>query len=456
MSSPSEPYGKPTEPSDALSEAGTVIDEHADEKPKPAVEDVEGRGRGGAPARKSDKTRLAFSKLVPAGVSYQVVFWICALWLFGSLYKCSEKTHNLHIVVADFDGGSVGSALLSAVSSTTGPSTAPTYVVLPASSTSPEDIQKKVFDGKYWGGVWAAEGATSRFEAAVNGGGGSYNASEAIYYTGLEVRYNTVWTGYVLTAITKLVALTTATFNRESVAPLLTASSTSYSSSAAAVLVNPIGSTYVDQTPFKFGTRIVINTLGYVFPTLFCFFFLMALNSIGALTGWYKNMSVRRHLKFRISIGAVWTLLSSLSVMGWFLMFSESYTVGASSFFALWAMTWVYCMITYDLLDVMTAYVPPQFLSHLLVLYIMTGVAAVLFPLDLMSPFFKIQYALPSHSTWGAMITAFGHGAVNRLHIDLPILAAWFVVTKVALVFSIRRRARLGRETVTAVEKDKH
>ncbi|GAA5983944.1 hypothetical protein JCM11641_001402 [Rhodosporidiobolus odoratus] len=387
------------------------------------------------------------SKIVPAGVSFILIFWVCALWLYGSLYKSSEKTHNLGIAIADFDGGSIGAALLSAVNAVNGQRTSPSFHILPSNSTSPKDLQHLVFTGKYWGGIYASAGATDRFNAAIGSdatAANSYNPAEALTYTGLEVRYNTVWSGFVLTNINKILLSATSIFNRETVAPLLT-SGTSFSGAAAAALVNPIASTYVNLTPFSFATRIVLNTIGFVFPSLFCFFFLVSVNTIGTLTGWYRTLTFTQHLKWRVIVGLAWTLLASLSVIGWALCFDEKYEIEAKNFFAVWAVMWVYIMITYDLFDIATAYVPPQFLSHIVVFYIIAvSVTAVLFPIELMNKFFRLQYAFPAHATWSVMITIFGRGAVNTLKRDLPILMAWLIVCKVGLVLSLKRRAKPG------------
>ncbi|BGP20290.1 hypothetical protein JCM10213_001744 [Rhodosporidiobolus nylandii] len=423
---------------------GGVFDEEQREAAAPAA----------GPSERQ-RTKLAFSKIVPAGVSFQIAFWICALWLYGSLYKASDKTHRLSVVVSDFDGGSVGSSLLAAVNAVNGQHTSPTFHVLPANSTSPEDLQHRVFSGDYWGGIYATVGATDRFNAAIGSeaDAATYSAAGAFVYTGVEVRYNTVWSGFVLPNLNKIVASATAIFGRETVAPLLTSGRT-FGSGAAAVLVHPLGSTYANLAPFSFGTRLVINTIGFVFPSLFCFFFLMAVNGIGTLTGWYASMDLRRHLKFRLIVGAVWTLFAALSIVGWTLCFDEEYSIKGKNFVALWAIMWVYVWITYDLFDIATAYVPPQFLSHIVVFYIIAmSVSAVLFPIDVMNRLYRFQIAFPAHAVWQTMITIFGNGASNYLYRDLPILAAWIVVCKVGVVFSLKRRAKQGAAIVQARNK---
>ncbi|CDR46497.1 hypothetical protein NBRC10512_001631 [Rhodotorula toruloides] len=410
----------------------------------PAGASVAG-GAGRGLSQRPDPVRLALRKLIPAGVLFLPVFFITALWMYGALYHTAEHAHNLSVLVVDFDGGSVGAALLAAVRSVNGQKTLPTFVVANASSITRDEALHRVFDGEYWGAVFATAGATSRFEAALAGGGAAagYNASQAFEYSGLEVRYPTAWSAVVLSALNRVLQTNAHIFNAQTVAPLL-ASSTALSPSAAQVAVNPLGSTYINLTPFSFGSRIVLNTIGFVYPFLFQFFFLLALNGIFTATGAYRNLSLARHLTLRLCISIPWTLATSLCVASWAVMFDESYDMKAKNFFALWAVLWVFSTITFDTFDILSTWIPPAFLAYITINVIIMSVSAVIWPIELANRFYRIHYAFPSHATWSTMITIFGNGAVNRLYRDLPILAAWLVVLKIGVVLSLRKRAREG------------
>jgi hypothetical protein len=133
-------------------------------------------------------------------------------------YHLPDRVHRLDVLVVDFDGGSVGeksrghqpsfmgaeilhtwlpgTALLTAAGRITGPSTLPTYRVMKPESTTEADLIKMVHRGKAWGAIWANEGATRRFLDAVasQDAASAYVPANALSYTGLEVRYNTVGT----------------------------------------------------------------------------------------------------------------------------------------------------------------------------------------------------------------------------------------------------------------------
>ncbi|KPV73272.1 uncharacterized protein RHOBADRAFT_55040 [Rhodotorula graminis WP1] len=407
-----------------------------------------------APRPAFNPVGLALKKLTLAGVLFVVVFFACALWLFGSLYENSHHVHKFGVVVVDFDGGSVGNALLGAVNAVNGQDSLPTFHILAANSTSRDEVLHKVWQGRYWGSIIATEGASSRFEAAVASAdaASTYDAAQALEYSGLEVRYTTAWSGAVLPALLQVSQTASARFSAAVVAPLLE-SGTSYSAASAQVLVRPVAATFVNQTPFTYGTRIVLNTIAFVLPFLLQFFFLLAWNNIFLGIGVYRNMSFARHLKYRLAISLAWTLLTSLMSTTWGVMFDEGYDLAAKQFFALWTVHWVFSMITFDTLDIVTTWVPLPFVSYFVVSLIVTSVSAIIWPYELSNAFYRIHVIFPSHAAWSIIMTILGRGAVNTLSRDAPILAAWLVVLKAGVLLSLRRRARQGLVLVDVEDK---
>lgn len=124
---------------------------------------------------------------------------------------------------------------------------APTFHVLDPSSISQDEVLDKVFDGTYWGAIVATAAATDRFEGALasDAAAQSYNASQALLYAGLEVRYATAWSGFVLPSLQQVIQTTNGIFRQQEVAPLL-ASETAYSGAAIDVMLNPVSSTYAN------------------------------------------------------------------------------------------------------------------------------------------------------------------------------------------------------------------
>lgn len=65
------------------------------------------------------------------------------------------------------------------------------------------------------------------------------------------------------------------------------------------------------------------------------------MNGINTMTGQYQNTSAWKSFRDRIRISILWTLITSLSLCGWDLIYEETYTIeNAGYFFALWAINW--------------------------------------------------------------------------------------------------------------------
>ncbi|GAA5974366.1 hypothetical protein JCM11641_005237 [Rhodosporidiobolus odoratus] len=111
----------------------------------------------------------ANARLTVLGTLLALVFFANAAWLWGSFYRLRHRLNNLNIAAADFEGDLVGSALLASIESLNNATTpGPTYTALTnLQATSPKDVQGKVFKGDYWTAIYATQGASARFSAAV-------------------------------------------------------------------------------------------------------------------------------------------------------------------------------------------------------------------------------------------------------------------------------------------------
>lgn len=69
----------------------------------------------------------------------------------------------------------------------------PTIEFVPAAQSSAAALDQAVFDGDWWGAMYANVGSSDAFNAALNGTAtATYDPSSVYTYTGLEVRYSTI------------------------------------------------------------------------------------------------------------------------------------------------------------------------------------------------------------------------------------------------------------------------
>ncbi|CAK7246296.1 MAG: hypothetical protein STHCBS139747_007923 [Sporothrix thermara] len=364
---------------------------------------------------------------------------------------------NIKMLVVDFDRSSVGAALLAAVNEANGRPTNPTYEICSSAlaggadlCAKPEQIRDAVFAGKYWGAVYAAAGVTAQYQATIAGTNTTpYNASSAYVLYGNSARYAAFYPAVVLSNLQAIVEASSAIFMQQTSAPLLatlSSNGTVLSAEKIQALLTPLGSTYTDTSygSFTFGDRTVFNTLLIVVVVLCQFFFLMSLNGLSLAFKRFDNVSAKDYFKWRVPISISWALFGGLCITAWQLTFKEEYPINARLVFSLWTLYWVFAMIVFDVLDIVTAFVPPQFVPFCMFTWMITNVTSAGAPLELSNVFYRVSYFFPAHAMWLAEQHIWSQGGAYRLSISLPILAAWLVVAKTGTIFTLAPRRKLA------------
>lgn len=330
-----------------------------------------------------------------------------------------------------------------------------TYEIKNSSTFTLEHARQQVWDADVWCAIIANAGATDAFTAATASGSttaGSYDAASAYTYIGSQARYPTTWSSFVLPAITQVITAASQAFAEDTVSPTLAgASAGQFSSAQVGVLLTPVSSTFLDVAPFKFSNTALLNTIGMVLPQLFQSFFLLGLNGLFTAFKLYR-FPLRQLVKDRLIVTSIWTLVTALCVTGWTVAFHESWPFGAKEFFALWTVNWVFSVITFDLFDIIIAFVPPPLVAMPIISITIMTVASTASPIDLDERFFRIHWAFPGHATWLTQLVIYGRGAggAKWLHITLPVLTAWLVAARLGSVFGLRKRRQDHLKAVAA------
>ncbi|KAJ5621329.1 hypothetical protein N7528_006112 [Penicillium herquei] len=318
---------------------------------------LEARGEQPSPSKPPQNRKVLFyKKLATSCVLISVVFWII-----------------------DYDGSSVGSALLAAVNEANGPRTNPTYIIATAESRSIQEVERAVFVGKYWGAIFSTANATARLDAAIQGTNTSqYVADDAYVLVGNSARYTAFYSEIVTENLESVAEAAKTYYMQHNIASFLSeslANGTTLSSSQIQTALNPVGYTSIDTSygPFTFGDRTLLNTLMIVVVVLCQFFFLMSLNGLSMAFGLFKNVSRTNYFKTRLPISSAWAILAGLFITSWQMVFKESYPINARLFFSLWTLYTVFSVIIFDVLDILTAFVPAQYIPFCMFTWMITN-----------------------------------------------------------------------------------
>lgn len=93
--------------------------------------------------------------------------------------------------------------------------------------------------------------------------------------------------------------------------------------------------------------------------------------------------------------------------------------------------------------EIFTTYVPIPLLTPAILTLIITSVCASLVPVEIVNPWYAVNYFFPAHHWWEVCMTILTGGGNNHLDYNLPTLAGWLVVVKIGSVFATR--TRVGR-----------
>ncbi|KAK5048710.1 hypothetical protein LTR84_005802 [Exophiala bonariae] len=349
------------------------------------------------------------------------------------------------VALADFDGGDFGEALRIAARADNQSYGFPTFVDIDTSGLSPEQVREDVFRGKYWAAIVVHPGASARFEKALDGTAAVYNATDVYTYYLLTTRYYSLYASGIQASTATVASTAPGIFSGRFVAPKLASARYHNTTAAVSALAGPaysIRANAASQEFDHFDGKSIIGTIGAVFPILMQFFFIMALNGIFNSKHVFAAYNPRAHIYARFICSTIWPLLSSLCAAGWAFGFEGSFRTNPKMFFAFWSITWVFSMISFDILDIITALIPAAFTSFVFLTWVIFNLAASLADPAITNHWFRINYFFPSLHWFQTLITIFSEGGVNRLHYTLPTLAGWLVLLKFLSPFAMMYRIK--------------
>lgn len=387
--------------------------------------------------------------LIPAAAMILAVLWINASHIYGVFHHQGAYVHRATVALADFDGGDFGEALRISAATNNGSYGYPTYVNVNTAGSSPEQIRHEVFKGTYWAAIVVEPGATARFEDAVNGSAQAYDPSDVYTYYLLDARYYTLYVSSILSTTVTTASTASGIFSAEFIAPIIARGAHANTTAALSALAGPARAVEMSAASQLFGNlddKAFINTLGTVLPILMQFFFIMAWNGVCNGMHLYAAYDLRTHILARLFWSTVWPIFTSLCAAGWTFAFRGSYHIDAKMFFAFWAVTWVFSMINFDVLDIITGFIPMAFVPFLFLTWIIFNVAASLGPPEVLNHWYRISYFFPSLHWYRTFITIITQGAYNNLRYTLPVLAAWLVLLKILSPLATRNRVRKAQE----------
>lgn len=359
------------------------------------------------------------------------------------------------MLAVDYDDGLIGQALRASYQSFES-NKFPSLRYHPAAEyPTVQDLRNAVCRGDFWAAIFVHEGASSRLQAALQGGqaASSYNASEAITYIWNENHYPTVQESYIESNMETLIAASGVIYNQ--INGLATIGSLNTTNLAAiSSFSHPIKASNINLHPTKQGGRLLYNTVTIVLPTIQQFFLVMALNGISGQFGIFGRLLGSQIGLIRLIVSIVYTLIASLCSIGYIWAYKEDWDVDGAQFVLSWMIIWLYMHINIMLMDAYTAFVPAEFLTFGVLTWAIINITSTIFPFELNPGFYRWSYALPAHETYVVLQQIWGKGCNNKLYQALPILFTWEVLGLALAIWGCCHRNKAAEVALINARQD--
>lgn len=393
--------------------------------------------------------RTQFAQAVTGSfVLLQILFLVNMCYLYATQFRSSTRIHNMKILYVDYDGGVVGQSVLDAYANLQGDSF-PTLQPSDAEAfPTPRQVRAAVCNGDYWGAVYANPKASANLTSALRGDNTIYSSANALTYVWNGARYPAMSMSAVYSSLQTLFALTRSTYYARNASDVLPFTNLT-SPAALQALLDPIQATEINLKVTEQGTRVLYNTVSIVMPIIQQFFFMVALNGISSQFQVLTKLGWNANGLLRMCISAAYTFVGALCMVAYIWSFRESWDVNENQFALSWMIIWLYMHINFLIMDILTTFVPMQFMPFCVLTWVILNVASTISPFELSPGFFHWGYALPAHETYQVLVQIWSDGCESQLYRALPIMFSWWVVALATAIFSVHHRCN----TAVAAER---
>lgn len=360
----------------------------------------------------------------------QLLFLGNLSYLYGTQFEDSSRIHNLNVLYVDYDGGVIGQSVADAYGILAADSFPTIQQSKPEKFPTPADVRSAVCKGDYWGAVYAFSNASDSLATAIANG---RDSPPTLAYVWNGARYAAFAQSAIYSNLLTLIQTTRSTYyalNASTMSTMLA------NNSAVQAFLDPIQATKINIQPTEQGTRVLYNSVSMIMPVIMQFFFMMAFNGVPSEFNLFTKLKWHTNGFIRLCVSIIYTVVSSLCTTGYIWGFKESWAVNGNQFVLTWITYWLYMHINFLFFDIVTTFVPMQFMAFCVLTWMILNVSSTISPFELNPGFYRWGYALPAHETYQILVQIWSHGCNNQLHIALPILFSWWVIGIVLVVYA--------------------
>ncbi|KAJ7907285.1 hypothetical protein B0H13DRAFT_1618579 [Mycena leptocephala] len=362
--------------------------------------------------------RAAYLKILVGGVTTLAVVILAVFSIYwGSLWRTPH--HTLPGWIVDFDGGAVGQAVSSALNGINPGINGVSWKVV-SPTQFPEGIsqlQNAIVQEKTWYAVAINSGASANLSAAVSAADGSYNSSTAITFMGSEARNENIYRIHSHIVLAELDAITHQ-FALQFIKNISSSNAATLLSAAPQLVARPIYYSVENLRPFDVAVASAVTLVGLIY--------LLILSP---------------------SLQLFYTLLSR----AFQLPFDRQF--GSAGFVVFWMLNWIGMLACGLALEAMITLLTARFTPFFLLLWIISNVSVLIFPLEVLPHVYRYGYAFPFYNVSRA-VRSIVFRTKNDVGMNFGVLIAWVALSCITLPlfqWFMRRRLVAAQGKVTQI-----
>ncbi|KZW01003.1 hypothetical protein EXIGLDRAFT_761285 [Exidia glandulosa HHB12029] len=403
--------------------------------------------------------RAAYMKAIAGGTLLTIVAILAILSIYwGAFWKLDDHLHNLHVVVADLDGGSIGQFVTQGLTSSnfTGSPKQLTFDVANRGQfASTQDVERYVLNEHVWAAVVVESGASQRLTAAATDA--SYNGSLALTVIIETARNENAVPVYIQPYLESSLRTLGAAFALQRARQLSGSDASAILGTAPQALTAPLGYTVRDLRPFDVPVAAAVDFVGLIYLLIISFLLTLlnynarAASRLDTLLNLRSLILIRLIVPFAMYFAVSW--FYSFISLAFQVPFSRWY--GDGGFLIYWSMSFIAMCALGLAVEALVTILTPRFVPYFLILWIISNVSVAFYPLELLPGLFKYGHASPFYNVELA-VRSLLFGTKSFLGLNFGVMVAWVAVSCVTIpLFSVLIRTRDRRAARRRIEEEK-
>lgn len=377
---------------------------------------------------KTKEGKKYITLLLVIGTIFFFLLTLLICYVFGCLFKATNKLKNIRILAVDLDGQMFGESLRAGYEMVKSDNFL-TFDFVNDTYTTPEQISHQVFKGNYWGAIYTKSGSTESFLSALKDSGSEFNSSDVLYYVWNQAHYTSVSNEVIYEILSEMGEITRTAFYqlfsseiyKNYISDNATAKSLDY-------FLNPISISEINLQPTNQLESFAYNTLVIVIVCLIMFFFMMGSHLISVELQIYNKFSRKASFIFRQGLSVIFGLLYSLMLAGSIWWFREEWDVNGNQFVLTWMVFFLLMHVNFTFYDCFACFLPVFTFPIIIITWIIVSVMSCIVPMPLTPGFYHWAVSLPSFNAYNLLTSIWSKGASPIAYRALPILFGWDVI----------------------------